>query len=998
MKLTLPKSLLSLVLMMLVSIAYGQVSIKGQVTDKNTGEALIGVSILVKGTVLGTITDVEGFFTLDVKSPPPVSLIVSSVGYERLELEVNQASVSSLKIEMVESFMLGQEVVVSASRVEENILQSPVSIEKMDILAVQQTPADNYYKGIQYLKGVDVTQSSINFQIVNARGFNSTGNTRFVQLTDGMDTQAPALNFPIGNLNGPSELDVESVEFISGAQSALYGPNAFNGLLRVTSKSPFDYQGFSAFAKAGVNHIGADESAGAPATPQPMFDVSLRYAKAFNDKFAFKVNWSYMKAEDWYATDYQTDREAQRQGDLPYNPGKDAPNYMGDEAGVNLAILSFSSAWRSLGNPLNNYYALNGGSTPVDVQSFANNGFLPNQVVTVTPFEEHELIDYGAENMKANVGLYFRPTDRLELSYLYNAGFGTSIYTGAQRYSLKNFGIQQHRIQAKGDNWFLRGYATLENSGDSYITEFYAKRVTDLSISQAPLAIPQDVSVWLGTYGYNYLRYLQNNLGYNPNSNSPTEVTQAQQIEAYQFAREQTEALYDIDFSSDAGKRILDNALNGVVPTGPKFNDQSKLYHGEFQYDFKNEIEFMELLAGASFRMYDLQSNGTIFPDSESNPITISEYGAYMQGTKRVLDDKVKLIGSIRVDKNQNFNAVWSPRISTVVSPVKNHNFRFSYQTGFRNPTTQGQHINLNIISSRLLGGLPQNLERYEIGTNPYLYTLESVDQFAGQIFAATPAQQQDPAYIGTALALLDPIDNFTPVKPEQVKGFELGYKSLINNKLMIDLVGYVNNYNNFIVQQRMRRAALYTTNQAAADADPLLSYNADASLEGQPNPFTLLNGTADNTYQVYTNATESINAMGFAGEVTYLMPGHYTFGVNYSWNKLDANDSEDFVFGFNTPEHKFNLKFGNRKLTDEIGFNIVYRWQTDFYWESSFGDGDIPAYGTLDAQVTYKTPVKALVKVGGSNILNNYYIQSIGAPNIGAIYYVSVTFDSMMK
>ena len=104
---------------------------------------------------------------------------------------------------MKEETLMGQEVVVSASRVEESILQSPVSIEKMDVLAIQQTPADNYYKSIGYLKGVDVTQSSINFQIVNARGFNSTGNTRFVQLTDGMDTQAPALNFPIGNLNGP---------------------------------------------------------------------------------------------------------------------------------------------------------------------------------------------------------------------------------------------------------------------------------------------------------------------------------------------------------------------------------------------------------------------------------------------------------------------------------------------------------------------------------------------------------------------------------------------------------------------------------------------------------------------------------------------------------------------------------------------------------------------------------------------------------------------------
>ncbi len=966
--------------------------LKGTVVDAANNSTLIGVNVLVKGKVIGTTTDFNGNFDLRVNLELPLTLQFSMVGYTTEEVEVTNTQPINVKLK--EEVLLGQEVVVSASRVEESILQSSGTIEKMDILGIQQTPADNYYKSIGYLKGVDVTQSSINFQIVNARGFNSTGNTRFVQMTDGMDTQAPALNFPIGNLNGPSELDVESVEFIPGAQSALYGPNAFNGLMRVTSKSAFDYEGFSAFAKVGVNHIGADTEAGAPGTPMPMYEASLRYAKSFGNRFAFKVNASYMRAEDWYATDYSSDRNSNVDpGYANYrNPGSDFPNVMGDEAAINLSILQLSDGWRTLANQLSGNSQIQGVQKGVPVNAFVNNGFLPNQVVSASGFQEHQLIDYGAENIKGNVGLYYRPTDDIEVSYLWNAGYGTSIYTGAQRYSLNNFGIQQHRLQAEGSNWFVRGYATFENSGDSYITEFYAKRTLDLQVANSPIGVfTQDVSGWLGTYAYNYLASLQIQ-GVDPANSSPADLTPDMMQQAFAYARTNTEAFFGADVDVVSGLPISEVAQNGTVPDGPKFNDQSRLYHAEGQYDFSDKIEFMELLVGASFRQYDLRSNGTIFPDSPENPITINEMGGFVQASKRVLQDKLKLTASFRADKNENFQIVTSPRIAGVLTFNETHNIRASFQTGFRNPTTQGQYINLDIISSRLLGGLPGNIRQYEIGTqgaavdanNTFtytdrlgnevtlgeaVYTIESVEQMANNFYSTGTLNPEN----------LQTIGDFQSVEPEQVKSFELGYKSVLNNKLLFDIVGYYNIYNNFIVQQRMRRAGL----------------NGD----GTPNYFTLFNGTANNTYQVYTNADEEISAYGFAGEVSYALPKNYNIGFNYNYNKLNTQDaSDDFVFGFNTPEHKYNLKFGNRKLTDKIGFNIVYRWQSEFLWESSFGDGVVPAFGTADAQVSYKLPSKMMLKVGGSNLFNNYYIQSFGAPQIGAIYYVSVTFDQLMN
>lgn len=983
MNLTLPKSLLTLILSGLLAMSVqAQVSIKGQVVDSRTGEALIGVSILVKGTVLGTITDVEGNFNLDVKSPPPVSLIISSVGYERIELDIDQASVSNLKVEMTESFMLGQEVVVSASRVEENILQSPVSIEKMDILAVQNTASDSYYKAIANLKGVDVASSSINFQIINARGFGSTGNTRFVQLIDGMDTQAPALNFPIGNLNGPSELDVESVEMIPGASSALYGPNAFNGILLINSKNPFEYQGLSAFAKLGVNHIGSDADHAA----SPMYEGSLRYAKAFNNKFAFKVNVSYSKAEDWHGTSSFDRNSSFTPEGFPYNPGSDRLHYMGDEASLNMNILRFSRTtdpsdpgWQTLASSGPGVFA-----PGVTAWRYAQNGFLPSHVISAPAYEESKIVDYGAENFKVNAGLYYRLNDNLELSYLYNGGYGTSVYTGAQRYSLSNFGIDQHRLQLRGDNFYVRAYTTREKSGDSYIAEFLGKRINDERFGG-------DVSNFLTGYPIYYLEHLHNQ-GYSPNDD-PSSVTTADQIAAHEYANQQMNTVYGFDSDGVQFDNAKKKVLKGVVPFGPLFDDQSNMYHGEFQYDFKNEIDFMELQIGASFRQFELKSNGTIFPDT-TGAITINEYGAYAQAGKKITDD-FKLSGSVRFDKNENFNGQVNPRISGVYTINKNHNLRASFQTGFRNPTTQGQYISLDIISARLLGGLPQFYEFYDLNAvsstgTPLAFTGGSVNEFRNSVFSGN--SPFDPATFG----LLEAVTDYDPVKPEKVKSMELGYKSLINNKLLIDAVYYYNIYTDFITQVRIVKASELTQD----DADDINSEaGATVVSGGDPAYNSILNGTSNNTFQIFTNLDNTVTSQGAAIGLTYSLIRGYTLGGNYSWNKLIGGFNENTLTEFNTPEHKVNVSFANRKVTDNIGFNITYRYQTEFEWQSSFAIGNVPAFGTLDAQVSYKLEsLKSILKIGGSNVLNKYYNQSLGGPNIGAIYYVSLTFDELMN
>ena len=944
-------------------------TISGVVKDGGNGETLAGVNIIVKGKVIGTITDANGVFSFSVKSAPPMTIIASFIGFTSQEIEITDANTSGLEIALEEQSLLGQEIVVSASRVEESILESPVSIEKMDIIAIQNTASDNYYKAIGNLKGVDVATSSINFQIINSRGFASTGNTRFVQLTDGMDTQAPALNFPIGNLNGPSELDVESIELIPGASSALYGPNAFNGVLLVNSKSAFDYQGASAFVKTGMNHVGSD----ADQSTAPMLEASVRYAKAFNNKFAFKLNFSYMQADDWNGTS-SVDRN-ERLNPFPGsdNIGADRLHSMGDEASINLAIFRLSSAFATASGTSSNLF-----EPGLTAFSYANAGDLPNNVVSVTPYKEADLIDYGAKNLKFNTGLYYRLNDQIELSYLLNYGGGTSIYTGAQRYSLSNFAITQHRLQLRGDNFFVRAYTTIEDSGDSYITEFLAKRMNDISVNAAnPLY--GDVSGYLAQYGIEYMRYFYNQ-GLMP-GDAQNRDPNNQQL-AHAFARQTVDDLFLLTPGTPEFEATKEQALKGVVPIGPKFNDQSKLYHVEGQYDFKNEIDFMDLQAGGSYRVFDLNSGGTIFRDADGG-IQIREFGAYAQASKRIANDKLKISGSMRYDKNENFDGQLNPRLSTVWTIAEGHYLRGTYQTGFRIPTTQGQYINLDVISTRLLGGLAETVAPYEITTNAY--TIESVNAFTQSVFAngATTAA------IGAAIPLLDPFTEFDPVQPEQVKTFEIGYKSLINNKLMIDAAFFHNIYNNFITQNQIRKAAadVFTTPAAAASLvnGTALTLESDGTLTG-------------NTAQYYTNFDNEVTSSGAVLGLNYSLPSNFTIGGNYSWNKLNTEITEG-LSEFNTPEHKINLTFGNRKLTENLGFNVAFRWQEAFRWESSFAQGPVPEYSTVDMQFSYRLKdLKSIVKLGGSNILNKKYFQSLGGPNIGAIYYLSVTFDELMN
>jgi len=908
--------------------AQSNTSISGKVTDTANDEPLVGVNILVKGKVIGTITNLDGEFSLTINDVPPLTLVVSSVGYNAQEVEITEAQTTGLMVQLSEQTILGQEVVVSASRVEESILKSPVSIEKMDIRDIQSAAAPSFYDQIVNLKGIDVSAQSLTFKSINPRGFGANGNVRTVQLIDGIDNQAPGLNFPVGNIVGIAELDLESVELLPGSASALYGPNSINGIILMNSKNPFEYQGLSFAAKVGINHVDGEDD-----DPSPYQSYGLRYAKAFNNKFAFKVNAEYLRAADFRGVDYRDTNPLVERS--PDNIDPDDRAGLRTYDGVNV-----------YGDPLLNVGVLGTGSGTEALLPLDERGNF-----TPTGYTERSIIDNTTESLKLGGAIHYRINDNLEALAQFNQGFGSTVYTANDRFVLDDFSIWTAKAELRSNNFYVRGYRTQENSGDSYAANTLA------TLINVQTTIPAYVQGFAGA-----------------------RLGGATIDQAHGIARDLSDGVRDNLLNTGRFQELYDSLRQVPISQGgAQFLDKTSLTHFEGMYNFSEEIDFAEIVVGASYRRYDLVSDGTLFAlRDDGEEFDINEWGAYTQLSKKFVDEKLDLTASLRYDKNEYFEGQFSPRLSAVYSTPSNQNFRASFQRGFRIPTTQDQFIDLDVVTRRLIGSNDILRDRYNFSSNQ-VYTSTSVAD-AQRAFAESGDLQ-------AATALLDAWE-FEDFTTEKVNTYEVGYKGLINNRLLIDAYYYYSSYRDFIAEIDFTQTAV---------ANQLPPYDIEENPEG-----IVTQSAPTQRFGVDVNADGQVDAHGFALAADYSFDGGYTIGGNVAFNQLlDQQDLIDqgFRAAYNTPEWRYNLRFANRKLTDNFGFNVVWRWQEAFLWESSFGVGVVPAFGTLDAQVSYKLPdLKSVIKLGGANILNERYTTSFGNPRMGAIYYLSITFDEFLN
>src|SRR5690606_5558642 len=460
-----------------IAIAWSQdgLHLSGRVVDAQSDTPLEGVSVIVRGQPVGVSTDSDGIFELKAPGSPPFVLVFSHIGYATKEVSV-EANQADMRIILQPESILGQEIVIAASRMEENILESPVSIEKMNAAAIREVATPAFYDALPQLKGVESSVQSLTFRSISTRGFNSNGNTRFNQFVDGMDNQAPGLNFAVGNMIGLTELDAGSVELLPGASSALYGAGGMNGTLLMNSKSPFDYQGLSLKLQAGLNHVEKQQRSEVGFIP----DLTFRYARAMG-RFAFKINAAYMQAPDWEGENYLNfDRLNVRT--KPGFSHADDPNY----DGVNVYGDEINANIRQVAEQMADMGLIPGAAV----------GLVPDQLVSRTGYREENLVDYDTKNLKLGGALHYRFSEQLEGILQVNSGSGTSVYTGADRYSLRDFVMTQYKAELRGRNFFLRAYTTQERSGDSYNATALGSILNE-SWKQSQLWFPEYVGAFL---------------------------------------------------------------------------------------------------------------------------------------------------------------------------------------------------------------------------------------------------------------------------------------------------------------------------------------------------------------------------------------------------------------------------------------------------------------------------------------------------------------------
>ena len=941
-------------------ICFSQIIVTGEIYDKLTKEELIGANVVWKVQNIGVSTDFNGKFEISIPSKTfPIKLHLSYMGYSTQIINIKKSDWENkngfYNLYLKSDNKLIKEVKIIDSRLTKKQKENPLTVEALDILAIKETPSANFYDGLGALKGVDISAASLGFKIINTRGFNSTSPVRSLQIIDGVDNQAPGMNFSLGNFLGASELDILKVEIIQGASSAYFGPNAFNGVIKMDTKNPFIHTGLSVQQKFGSRNLS---------------ESIIRLAEKFQDKngediFAYKINLSYMKAYDWEA-----DNMAQVEGTEANinNPGGyDAVNRYGDED--------------TDGN-------LN------DVRENSNLNYFTHPGLGLwhrTGYMEKDIVDYNTNNFKLSSSLHYKINPKTEMMYKFNYGTGTTVYQGDNRFSLKNIQFYQNIFEIKQeDRFFVRAYRSSEDAGDSYDAVFTALKLQEynqttnqewytlyknnwkdnFSWEDIGWSNPEDSTYLTTSFPFVETVYTFNGeiitiLDWMNMSDSVLIVNTEELLSTHNFVRDQTDLLTN---RLVPGTEEFSNALNDItskIPTegGTSFYDKSALNHIHSEYQFNSR--YRKIKIGANFRQYNPDTKGTIFMDTASK-ISNTEFGIYSGLEKDLFFDKLKVNATFRMDKNENFNYNFSPAASLVYKATDNDILRLSFSSAVRNPTLSDQYLYYNVGRAILIGNLSGHGTDY--GEN--LVTVESLVNYF-----LPAAQNKDSLKFFSV----------TPIKPEKAKSAEIGYRTTLFDKLYIDANYYYSKYTDFI---GYKIGAKYVTLQ-----DDTTTGAYEISIP------------SIQAYRMAANAENTVTTQGASIGLNYFISTQFTLNGNYSWNKLNENGTEDPIIpAYNTPEHKYNLGFSARDLhfsseymiLRNYAFNINYKWVEGFKYEGSPQfTGTVPTYNLLDMQISKKIPKHHITtKLGSSNLLNNQHFEVYGGPYIGRMTYISLLFE----
>lgn len=318
--------------------------ISGKITDKNS-IPLFGANVILKPSYLGSTSDENGFYRIENIDPGKYTLLITYIGYksEQIDLYISEfdsdedsqelrtdfssklgledgestdefdeedfgilkrSFYENMDFSLKEDALETEQIVVSATKKKEKLIDAPITIAVVSEQQIRKTAGGDLGAMLKTVRGVETYQVGMGRTALNVRGFMSAFNGRFVSLVDGLNYMEPTFYIAYGNTLPFVNEDIERLEVVFGPSSALYGPNAHNGLLNVITKHPRDSEGIGIAFGSGSSGYRS---------------LRARIARA-NGPLSFKFSLENVNVMDWeyprtFGQDYNMDGEITSQED-----------------------------------------------------------------------------------------------------------------------------------------------------------------------------------------------------------------------------------------------------------------------------------------------------------------------------------------------------------------------------------------------------------------------------------------------------------------------------------------------------------------------------------------------------------------------------------------------------------------------------------------------------------------------------------------------------------
>lgn len=865
------------------------------------GEPLPGATVFVRGTFVGTSTGPDGSFRLSLPSSntsATLELQVSYIGYESQKVAF-VANTGTVTIKLQPSATMLSETVVAASRVEQTLAEAPVTIEKMNTTQITRLAAPDVMVGLGNMKGIDVSSSAMLMSSVSTRGFNSAKSERVIQLADYIDTQSPSLNVNAGNLLGIPEVDMESVDVLHGPSSALYGANAFNGVILFNSKDPFVYEGLTARLRGGT---------------RAYTDAQVRYAKKITPRLAAKLNLSYQQADDFMPVNFQAQEQL-------LEPGNNSES----------SIFGY--------NAVNRYGDTEQGSARLT----SPNGQFFTQRIYMPGFTERELVadDNRTYGVRVQPTLSYLITDKLKATAGYRFSRGTTTYQSSSRYRFKDLSTQQFFAEIKSDKFFVRAYTTEDDGGKTYDMNFLGAFLQDQSSDVLGRVGGVDRAltyreVFTQTFNTAFGAEIQRIRAANPAL--PLSEIQQQAAPVAYAAAAATQLKPGSTRFNELRNKIITDATPGK---GALIQPNSRMSDVSAQYQFKLPSD-IGLIVGGAFRDFRLGSGGRLFSDTTGSRLRNHEYGAYAQATKGFMENRLKLAFAGRMDFFRNFDPAFSPRASVTYAIGKNleHNFRVSYSRAFRSPAQLDQYINLDLVRAYLLGNVAGGFQGYDLlkyRANP---VVDSATLASYQIsIPALRLEEVNTFEAGYRASLTEKLSLDLNVYFSKYNHF-IGARRFIGNvdgsrpTLSQLQGGTVNSFATVgaptrVIQAWTNADQPLDTRGAALGLSYAFSTMLNLSGSYSYNELTTTDLPAD--FQTFFNTPKHKFTLGVNG----MIANDFTYGLNYRWadayryempfaaGTLAAPSSLDMTLGYHVEKLKTTFQAGGTNLLDANNIQV---------------------------------------------------------------------------